>query len=209
MLDAGLVLPFLLAVFMVLMSPGPTVTLLLSTGVSQGTSAALYTGLGISAAVFSSSLITMFGLATLMTTVPSFLIGIQLFGVLYLFYLAFREWRKVALTQTSVNPQTSTTSSSHFWQGFLVDTLNPGSLLFLISFLPQFVNPELGHIKLQLFLLSLLYTVCDLSFNVALAYLSGRASRRVVLGSKFVTVRRYSLVTLYGGLAVYFVVHGH
>jgi threonine/homoserine/homoserine lactone efflux protein len=206
MLDAGLLLPFLVAVFLVLTSPGPTVTLMLSTGISQGTSAALYTGLGISAAVFTSSLITMFGLATLITTVPSFLIGVQLFGVLYLLYLAFREWRKVA---TELSSQPLSTGSRHFWQGFLVDTLNPGSLLFLIGFLPQFVNPELGHIKLQLFLLSLLYTVCDLSFNVVLAYLSGRASRRVVLGCKFVTLRRYGLATLYAGLAFYFVVHSY
>jgi homoserine/homoserine lactone efflux protein len=206
MLDVGLVLPFLLAVFMVLMSPGPTVTLLLSTGVSQGTSAALYTGLGISAAVFTSSLITMFGLATLITTVPSFLIGVQLFGVLYLLYLAFREWRKVA---TNLNSQTLSTGPRCFWQGFLVDTLNPGSLLFLIGFLPQFVNPALGFVKVQLLLLSLLYTVCDLSFNIALAYLSGRAGRRVVSSPRLITVRRYGLVTMYAGLAFYFVVRGH
>jgi threonine/homoserine/homoserine lactone efflux protein len=206
MLDAGLVLPFLLAVFMVLMSPGPTVTLLLSTGVSQGTSAALYTGLGISAAVFSSSLVVVFGLSTLMSATPTLFTGVQLFGILYLLYLAFREWRKVTEdTKAHILP----TSSRHFWQGFLVDTLNPGSLLFLVGFLPQFVNPALGHVKVQLLLLSLFYTVCDLCFNVVLAYLSGRASRRVVLGSKLVTVRRYGLVTLYAGLAFYFVVRGY
>jgi threonine/homoserine/homoserine lactone efflux protein len=206
MLDLGLLLPFLVAVFLVLASPGPTVTLLLGTGVSQGTLAALYTGLGISAAVFSSSLVVVFGLSTIMSATPTLFTGVQLFGILYLLYLAFREWCKVT-GDTKVH--VSTSGSRCFWQGFLVDTLNPGSLLFLVGFLPQFVNPILGHVKVQLLLLSLLYTVCDLSFNVALAYLSGRASRRVALSLKLVTLRRYGLVSLYAGLAFYFVVRGH
>jgi threonine/homoserine/homoserine lactone efflux protein len=202
MLDVGLLLPFLVAVFLVLASPGPTVTLLLSTGVSQGTSSALYTGLGISAAVFSSSLVVVFGLSTLMSATPTLFTGVQLFGIFYLLYLAFREWRKV----TDIKIHVSTSGSRCFWQGFLVDTLNPGSLLFLVGFLPQFVNPALGHVKVQLLLLSLLYTLCDLSFNVVLAYLSGGASRRVALSPNLVSLRRYGLVTLYAGLACYFVV---
>jgi threonine/homoserine/homoserine lactone efflux protein len=202
MLDLGMVLPFLLAVFMVLMSPGPTITLLFSTGVSQGVSAALFTGMGISTAVFISSLITVFGLSTLMTTVPSVFTAIRIFGVVYLLYLAFCEWRRVTKDH---NTRALPKSAKCFWQGFLVDTLNPASLLFLISFLPQFVNPNLGHIKVQLLLLSLLYTACDLSFNVALAYISGKSVRIANPSPTLMTVRRYSLVVMYSGLAFYLV----
>jgi threonine/homoserine/homoserine lactone efflux protein len=156
--------------------------------------------------VFSSSLAVVFGLSTITSATPTLFTGLQLFGILYLLYLAFREWRKVT-EDTKIH--VSTTGSRCFWQGFLVDTLNPGSLLFLVGFLPQFVNPALGHVKVQLLVLSLLYTLCDLSFNVVLAYISGQAGSRISPNPKFVILRRYGLITLYAGLAFYFVFQSH
>jgi threonine/homoserine/homoserine lactone efflux protein len=201
MLDLGLLLPFLGAIFILLILPGPTLALLLSTGVAKGRSAALYTCFGISAAVLTTGLAKVFGLAPALASQPGVFNAIQGFGVAYLLYLAYKEWHKAAQLK---KPQSAVLSSKHFWRGFMVDALNPESLLFLIGFLPQFVNPALGSVKTQLFLLCLLYTVCNLGFNITVACLSSRTSKNTDSSPQFLTIRRYGLFIVYIVLAFYF-----
>jgi threonine/homoserine/homoserine lactone efflux protein len=206
MLDATLLPSFLVAVLMFLISPGPTTALLCSTGVSQGFSAALFTGLGISAALLVSSLATVFGLSTLLLQIPNALLALKLLGSVYFFYLAWKEWYLVTKRPTLVS--SSVTLPTYFYRGFLIDVLNPGGLLFLISFLPQFVNASFGSIKMQLFSLAVIYTLCDLGFNFVLAYLSSQTIRRQTW-SHFsspdtLVLRQYALVGIYLALALYF-----
>jgi threonine/homoserine/homoserine lactone efflux protein len=207
MLDTTLLLSFLAAVLVFLVSPGPTTTLLCSTGVSHGFSAAFFTGLGISSALLVSILVTVGGLSTLLLEAPDALMVIRFFGIGYFVFLAFKTW-KGAKGSSSRSPSPS--FSSCFSQGFLVDALNPSGLLFLISFLPQFVNPALGSIKMQLFLLGLIYTLCDASFNIIVAYLCGKVKTSVTTQSRFsrltaLVLRPHASVGIYLALALYFV----
>jgi threonine/homoserine/homoserine lactone efflux protein len=208
MLDIPLLVSFLAAILVFLVSPGPTTTLLCSTGVSHGFSAALFTGLGISSALLVSILVTVGGLSTLLLEVPGALILVKILGIGYFLYLALRTWYS---TKRSSTRSTTPTFSSCFSQGFLVDALNPSGLLFLVSFLPQFVNPALGSVKLQLLLLGLIYTFCDVGFNVIVAYLCAKVKTRMTIQSRFsqltvLFLRPHALVGVYLALALYFIV---
>lgn len=209
MLDATLLLPFLTAVLIFLVSPGPTTTLLCSTGVSHGFSAALFTGLGISAALLVSILLTIGGLSTLLLTIPNALTAIRFLGVGYFLYLALKEWLSVTKQRGVRSPVPSWARC--FCQGFLMDALNPGSLLFLVSFLPQFVNPDLGSVKLQLLLLGLIYTLCDVGFNIIVAYLCAKVKTRMTTQPRLsqltaFVVRPRAFVGVYLALALYLTV---
>lgn len=208
MLDTTLLLSFLAAVLVFLVSPGPTTTLLCSTGVSHGFSAAFFTGLGISSALLVSILVTVGGLSTLLLTVPSALTAVQFLGVVYFLYLAFKTWRS---TKQSGTRSPALTFSRCFSQGFLMDALNPGGLLFLVSFLPQFVNPALGSIKMQLLLLGLIYTLCDVGFNIIVAYLCAKVKTRMTTQSRLsqlttFVLRPRAFVGVYLALALYLTV---
>jgi threonine/homoserine/homoserine lactone efflux protein len=205
MLDTTLLLSFLAAVLVFLVSPGPTTTLLCSAGLSHGFSAALFTGFGISTALLVSILVTVGGLSTLLT-VPNALTVIKLIGIAYFLFLALKAWRN---TKQSGTPSPAPSFSSCFAQGFLADALNPGGLLFLMGFLPQFVNPALGSVKTQLFLLGLIYTLCDVGFNIVVAYLCGKLKTRMtpqppLSHLRTLVLRPYALVGVYLALAVYF-----
>lgn len=211
MLDSHLLLSFLAAVLVFLVSPGPTTSLLFSTGVSHGFSAAFFTGLGISAALLVSVLVTVGGLSTLLLEAPGGLIVLRFFGVAYFLFLALKKWRS---TKQRGTPSPAPTFSSCFSQGFLVDALNPSGLLFLISFLPQFVNPALGSVKMQLLLLGLIYALCDALFNSLIAYLCHRVKTRLTTPSRFsrltaLVSRPHAAVSVYLALALYFVIQAH
>jgi threonine/homoserine/homoserine lactone efflux protein len=195
-------IPFLVAVAVVLVAPGPTLALVLSTGVTHGFSAALFTGLGVSTALCLSSMAAALGVSALIVADPAVLGLVRACGIAYLLSLAYRERRMPGPIATS-GPSSS---RLHFQRGFLVDALNPAGILFLVSFLPQFVDPGAGNVTRQLLVLAVLYTSCDLAFNVMLAYLSSSAQTWLPLGWRALELRRYLMMATYMGLSVYLLV---
>jgi hypothetical protein len=87
--------------------------------------------------------------------------------------------------------------------------LYTGGLLFLMSFLPQFVNPALGFVKMQLLLLGLIYTLYDALFNLV-AYLSNRVKTKMTEQSRLshltaLALQPHASVGVYLALALYFI----
>ncbi|MBI0298282.1 LysE family transporter, partial [Streptomyces sp. PRKS01-29] len=75
-----------------------------------------------------------------------------------------------------------------FWQGALVNLLNPQVVLFNIAFLPQFVHPGLGHVPGQFLLLGITIVVMGCCADGSIGLLPGKLagllgrSRRVARG---------------------------
>lgn len=84
--------------------------------------------------------------------------------------------------------------------GMLIDLLNPGTALFFLAFLPQFVDPA-GHVAGQVLVLGGCYLLLAIVNDTAYAVVAGRWGHRLsgaVLGG-----RRMAVVTglVYLGLA--------
>jgi threonine/homoserine/homoserine lactone efflux protein len=69
-------------------------------------------------------------------------------GALYLIFLA---WKTIIQRQgLAVNTSQGEASyTAIFWQGALVNALNPKVALFFIAFIPQFVDPASGPVAAQ------------------------------------------------------------
>ncbi|MFG3207259.1 LysE family translocator [Streptomyces sp. NPDC048192] len=89
-----------------------------------------------------------------------------------------------------------------FWRGAVTNLLNPKVILFNVSFLPQFVNPSLGHVREQFLLLGFTITAMGVLVDGSVGLVSGklaallRRSRRVARGLD------YFSGTVFAGLAV-------
>jgi threonine/homoserine/homoserine lactone efflux protein len=66
--------------------------------------------------------------------------------------------------------------SSAYRRGLLTNLLNPKVGIFYIAFLPQFVNPGLGRVSLQIFLLGAIHNLIGTLWLIALSVVSGRAA---------------------------------
>lgn len=129
---------FLGMTMVLLLIPGPIVTLVISTGATRGVRAALLTVAGTS--LGSAVLVTAIAVGldwVLKHAAPLFEL-LRWCGVAYLLWLGVRAWRSAAAAQLRAPPE-----QLDFWRGFLVALSNPKTIAFFTAFLPQFVDPTL------------------------------------------------------------------
>jgi threonine/homoserine/homoserine lactone efflux protein len=138
-MNIGLFTAFVVISFVLVVTPGPIVTLIIATGATRGIRAALTTVGG-----------TTLGNVVLLTAIGfglNWVVGhaIILFEVLrwggaaYLIWLGVQTWRHAGTEQSTPPPA----GHVHFIRGALVAVSNPKTIAFFTAFLPQFIDPGL------------------------------------------------------------------
>ncbi|MDK2125278.1 LysE family translocator [Parachitinimonas caeni] len=206
MIDLTILPLFLSAIAILLAVPGPDMLLIFSQSVSNSWRHGAACGLGIALAGVIQTLLVTFGLGHILETMPNVAFAIKLIGAIYLAWLGFGLVRNWARTQTSPTPNHRPTPrnvpvSRLITAGLVNNLLNPKALLFFSLFLPQFVNPTLGHSSLQLFTLGMLLTSLALLYNLLAAWIFARARARVVMSARFSRHSSGLLGLLFWGMA--------
>ena len=130
---------FVVAVLMLLLSPGPNMAFVMGHGMSLGWRGGAVAAAGIACADLLLTALTVSGVTALVASWPPAFDIIRYAGVLYLLWLAYGMLhdKAAAPTQTlSVLPLRQV-----FLRALLNSLLNPKALLFFMVFLPQFVDP--------------------------------------------------------------------
>ena len=148
MIDGSNLLIFSLATLLVVIAPGPGMLYVISRGLSGGRKAGVISALGTSVGITIHILAAAFGLSLIIYASE---IGFHITkwaGGLYLLFLA---WKTFTSRQgLAVNSgKRDANYNATFWQGVLINALNPKVALFFMAFIPQFVNPRLGSILAQ------------------------------------------------------------
>jgi threonine/homoserine/homoserine lactone efflux protein len=127
---------FLAITIVLILVPGPIVTLIVSTGATKGVRAALVTVAGTSLGNAALLAAIALGLNWVLLHATYLFELLRWFGAAYLIWLGVRAWR---------SPGSSVAIAAgnrvHFWRGVLVALSNPKTLAFFTAFLPQFVDP--------------------------------------------------------------------
>ena len=162
---------YCLACFIVVIVPGPTVTLIIANALSFGTKAGI-----LNVAGTQLGLILMIGLLAVAFQIVTqqlqwFLIIVRYLGAVYLVWLGYKIFTSRSLVQKTMNKKNS--NSKFVLQGFVVIWSNPKAFLFLGAFIPQFL--DLNQINgFKIIYLGLLFMLIGSIFDSAYAILFGK-----------------------------------
>ncbi len=147
MIDAAIILPYVLACLLFAVIPGPSVSIVIANSLAGGTRAGLFTILGTALSMISMVFIVAVGLEAVMTLVSGAFEIIKLAGAAYLVWIGWKMFRSSG--QLAMADGDRLPIGRYIWQGALTNWSNPKTLLFLSAFLPQFVDltrPAFGQI---------------------------------------------------------------
>ena len=135
-------LAFVVAAILIAISPGAGAIQAMATGMTHGVRRGYWSIAGMEVGLMLQLALVAVGLgAAVASSVVAFNV-VKWIGVLYLVYLAVRQWRSVT---TDLRAKIGTTVDGGrlglLTRGFLVNATNPKSLVFFLAVLPQFVVP--------------------------------------------------------------------
>jgi threonine/homoserine/homoserine lactone efflux protein len=151
MLDWSKLAIFIPVVLILVVTPGPNTLYIIARSVQGGYRAGVVSCLGILLGTLLHVAAAAIGLTALLASSALVFSAIKYAGAAYLVWIGL----KTLLTpqRSDSLPEMRQRSSSVFYQGFLVNLLNPKTALFFLAFLPQFVDPSRGRVTLQIILL--------------------------------------------------------
>lgn len=149
-------LAFIAAATLLIIIPGPTNMVVVSSAMRFGLKMSLWTILGaaLSHTIFFS--ISFAGLATILLASATVFEWIRWIGVGYMIWLGVRQWTSRVSPMQEGRSQAVVSAWSLLLQGFAVNTTNPKALVFYAAFFPPFVNPNSPIIP-QLMLMALVF----------------------------------------------------
>lgn len=198
-----LYLAYIAACIVIMIVPGPTVTLIVANALRFGTRAGLLNVFGTQLGFAIMMLILLAGLASVVEAARAWFEALRFLGAAYLIWLGIgtcrAAWRSRGGDGSLQNPQARNPRGGFFLQGFLVLMSNPKILLLFGAFIPQFIDPKTGYAS-QIVLLGATAMVVAAIFDSLYAILAGRAGARLSQTGMRILSGISGLVLIGGGL---------
>lgn len=193
-----LYIAFVLASLVLVIVPGPTVSLIVANALRHGSGAGFKNVLGTQAGLAVMLAVAGIGLTSLIAAMGQWFELLRLAGALYLIYLGWKMWRGAdSLADGLGNAGARTPRGGFFLQGFLVAISNPKMLFFFGAFFPQFLDPTRPEGP-QIALMGTTAMVLAAISDGAYAYLAGGLGR-VLSRQRLKLIGRVSGACLIGG----------
>jgi threonine/homoserine/homoserine lactone efflux protein len=165
-------LGFVIASTVLILIPGPNVSLIVANSIAYGTRYGLLTVVGTSSAIALQLALTALGLTATLGVLAGWFEWIRWIGVGYLLYLGARQWTTAPIDLTRTKPQPRSFKAIML-RGFAISLTNPKTLLFYGAFFPQFLTPN-APIAPQVAMLSLTFFIIAAGLDSCWALLAGR-----------------------------------
>ena len=131
---------YMLACWVISISPGAGAIASMSSGLNYGFKRGYWNAIGLQLALVVQIGIVAAGAGVLLATSPWAFLVIKWFGVGYLLYLAYLQWKApVQSIEIAVDAKQKSIPKMIMY-GFLVNMSNPKAIVFLLAVLPQFLD---------------------------------------------------------------------
>ena len=201
MIEASRLYLFMGAALALLLLPGPAVLYITARSASQGRMAGLVSVIAIETANFIQAAAAALGLSAILLSSALAFDVVKYLGAGYLIYLGIR---KLMSSDESVKKEEVKRESLSrvYWQGLVINILNPKTALFFFAFLPQFIDPAKGNVVGQNLLLGSIFVGMALITDSLYALLASSLAGRLAGNKGFQKGQRYFAGLIYVGLGI-------
>ena len=155
---------YLASVALLVLSPGPTMLMCVTTAIHHGPRKALLSAGGSVTAVLGVMTLSALGLGALLAASEVAFAIAKLLGASYLIALGIKTFRSqgTVLANGSSESANAMTGRASYLRGFFVGASNPKALLFFAAFFPQFLDPNTAFLP-QFAILALTFVAFELT----------------------------------------------
>ncbi|MDF3288740.1 LysE family translocator [Streptomyces silvisoli] len=202
MITTGSVLGVSAVALGMVLTPGPNMMYLVSRSLTQGRKAGLVSLAGVGVGFLCYLGAANLGLSMVFVVVPALYVTVKLAGAGYLAYLAWQALRPGGQSVFTPSELAPDSTRRLFAMGLMTSLLNPKIAVMYLSLIPQFIEPQEGHVMVQGFVFGGIQVVVSLAVNCAIVLAAGTIARFLARRPTWLRVQRYLMGTVLGALAV-------
>ncbi|WP_425081707.1 LysE family translocator [Ruegeria arenilitoris] len=198
MIEMVTLLAFIPAALALNFTPGADMLFCFGQGLRSGAKPAFAASAGISLGSMVHVFVAGLGLGAAVATMPWLFDVIRWMGVAYLLYLAWGAIRNGAVSADApVKP-----TSHAFRDGLVVNLTNPKVILFVLAFIPQFVNPAIGPILPQFLILGVIIALGGFVVNGLVGVFAGGAGKVLISNPRTSRIMGWVTGGIFAALAI-------
>ena len=190
-----LYIAYVVACVVIIMVPGPTVTLIIASSMRHGVRAGLANVAGTQLGIALMIVIAGIGLTTVIEAMGHWFELLRFLGAAYLIWIGWQMLRSSGRLVSGEAP--ARPRGGFLLQGFIVAVSNPKTLIFFGAFFPQFIDPQ-GNYALQIAVMGVTALVFAAISDSAYALAAARAGS-MLSASRIKLLSRISGGFLIGG----------
>ena len=187
---------FLLFCATMTFSPGPMTLLLLSLGLKSGLRSSIPAQLGASVSYLISILIFAVGFSELIKGNLAITQAIQLVGVAYILYLAYKQWTGSGVS--TGNAAVVEGSRSLFGKGLLTGFSNPKTIIMFSAVFPQFAGAGERSSAADIAILGATFLLLQFASGCLYCYFGQRIKHVLENPKRRILLQRITAVLLLG-----------
>src|SRR6202171_6492566 len=172
---------FLAAALVLAITPGPGIFYVLARTLAGGRREGIHSSLG----TFIGGLFHVFaaalGVSAILAASAVAFHTVKYAGAAYLVWLGIRMIR----TRNAEMTFNTAPSQGAFRQGIFTEALNPKTALFFLSFIPQFIAPERGHVFVQFVILGAISVILNTTADLLVVLLAAPLERKLKSSPRF------------------------
>jgi threonine/homoserine/homoserine lactone efflux protein len=192
---------FTLAAFVLILTPGPDMTLFLGETLRGGRTRGSAALLGASTGFLAHTMLAALGLSALLAASTAAYTVLKIIGAVYLVWLAVQSVRHGSALTIEREPRLRRTLAQSYLMGLGINLLNPKIVFFFLTFLPQFVDAGDPHAGAKLLFFGLYFISLGVPTCLLLIFTADRFTAAIRRSPRVMRVIDWAFAGLMGAFA--------
>ncbi len=203
MINSSRLVLFLMAAVLLAMAPGPGMLYVLARSLAGGRREGVLSSLGTFVGGMVHVMAAAAGVSVVLARSALAFATVKYAGAAYLCFLGIRMILDARKAERSLPAEAGVPARNPFWQGIATEVLNPKTALFFLSFIPQFVDRQSGHVFWQFLMLGTISVTLNTTADLIVTMFAGPLGNRIRSSARFRRTQRTATGAIMIGLGTY------